>query len=123
MSLSRGNIEIFRRSAGYGVHGTTIAFHSFSPCECVAKSGPPMTQRSDPSVIASYANFLVVGHNAFEVILEFGQVYEGNDEPHMHTRIVTTPAYAKAMLQTLRTSIERFEATHGPIPDAMEQEQ
>jgi len=81
-----------------------------------------MTQRNEPSVAASYANFVVVGHNAFEVVLEFGQVYEGNDEPHMHTRLVTTPAYAKAMLETLRTSLARFEAAHGPIPDTMEQE-
>jgi hypothetical protein len=44
----------------------------------------------------------------------------------MHTRIVTSPAYAKMMGETLSSSVESFEREHGPIPansdavDAME---
>lgn len=51
-----------------------------------------------------YANYFNVGYSAFEVILEFGQFYEGSPRPHMHTRIVTGPAYAKALLEVLRVT-------------------
>jgi Protein of unknown function (DUF3467) len=77
-----------------------------------------MTERSESNQIGTYANYLVVGHNAFEFVLDFGQVYEGNDVGQMHTRIVTTPVYARAMLETLQASIAQFETNHGPIPDA-----
>lgn len=80
----------------------------------------------DPEYRASkgcYANYVRVGHNAFEFVLEFGQVYEGLGPRVMHTRIVTTPAYAKAMVKTLRTAIEEFEATYGELPDTAEKAQ
>ena len=48
-----------------------------------------------------YTNYFTVGHNAFEVVLVFGQFYEGNREPQLHTRIVTGPAYAKKLLEVL----------------------
>jgi len=33
----------------------------------------------------------------------------------MHTRIVTGPAYAKMIGETLSSSVESFEREHGPI--------
>ena len=56
-----------------------------------------------------YVNYFKVGHNAFEFIIDFGQSYEENPDPRMHTRIVTSPAYAKAFLETLHESIVRYE--------------
>ena len=56
-----------------------------------------------------YVNYFEVGHNAFEFILDFGQSYLGNQEAQLHTRIVTSPAYAKAFLETLRESVEQYE--------------
>jgi hypothetical protein len=79
-----------------------------------------MPEQSETKSIASYANYLVVGHNAFEFVIDFGQMYEGSDEPQMHTRIVTTPVHAKAMLETLRVAIDGFESAHGGIPDVQE---
>ena len=63
-----------------------------------------------------YANYFNVGHNAFEVVLEFGQFYEGNMEPRTHTRIVTSPAYAKALLGLLKSSLASYEGEFGVIP-------
>jgi hypothetical protein len=80
-----------------------------------------MTQRSESKVVGAYANFLVVGHNAFEFVFDFGQLYAGSETAQMHTRIVTTPVYAKAMLETLRASLERFEAAHGAVPEVAQQ--
>jgi len=62
-----------------------------------------------------YANYFKAGHNAFEVILEFAQFYEGDAQPSVHTRIVTSPAYAKTFLEVLRESLEKYESVYGPI--------
>jgi len=62
-----------------------------------------------------YANHFYIGHNAFEVILQFGQFYEGNSQPVMHTKIVTSPAYAESLLQLLSRTIEQYKSTFGAI--------
>ena len=63
-----------------------------------------------------YANHFNVGHNAFEVILQFGQFYEGDKQAVMHTRIVTAPAYAETLLELLSRTLEQYESSFGPIP-------
>jgi hypothetical protein len=75
-----------------------------------------MAQESETlakSVEGRYANYFKVGHNAYEVVLEFGQFYEGNAQPNMHTRIVTSPAYAMTLMEVLRDSLERYERAFG----------
>ena len=62
-----------------------------------------------------YANFFKVGHNAFEFVLDAGQFYLGSEEVELYTRIITSPIYAKALLEILRESIERYEQTFGVI--------
>ncbi len=70
-----------------------------------------------PRPEARFANFFQVGHRIFEFYLEFGQVHdEGEDaEPLIHSRIVTSPARAKALLDVLQQSVERYEREFGPI--------
>jgi hypothetical protein len=82
-----------------------------------------MPERNDAKPIGVYANFLVVGHNAFEFVLDFGQAYESSEGEQIHTRIATTPMYAKAMLVALRTALERYEAAHGYVLQAKERTQ
>lgn len=62
-----------------------------------------------------YANYFTAGHNAFEVILEFAQFYEGDVQPRVHTRIITSPAYARTFLQVLKDSLDEYESVYGPI--------
>ena len=62
-----------------------------------------------------FANHFHIGHNAFEVILQFGQYYEGDEQAVMHTRIVTCPAYAETLLQLLGITMEQYKSTFGPI--------
>ncbi len=52
-----------------------------------------------------YANYFKAGHNAFEVVLEFAQFYEGDERPR----------YAKTFLEVLRVSLERYESVYGPL--------
>ena len=56
-----------------------------------------------------YANYFKIGYNAFELIIDCGQCYAENEEPQLHTRIVTNLAYGKALLKTLRDSLEQYE--------------
>jgi hypothetical protein len=64
-----------------------------------------------------YANYFKIGHNAFEFLLDFGQLYgERGPAPH-HTRIVTTPVYAKTLLGILQESVEQYEQLFGTIPN------
>lgn len=65
----------------------------------------------------SYANYFRVGHNAFEFVLDFGQCYPPGDDDRFHSRVITTPAYAKAFSETLRDSIARYEEVFGTIPE------
>jgi hypothetical protein len=62
-----------------------------------------------------YANYFKVGYNTFEFLLDFGQFYPEGKEARLHTRIITNPIYAKALFETLRESIDRYEQTFGTI--------
>lgn len=63
-----------------------------------------------------YANYFKVGHNNFEFVIDFGQFYPDSKGAHLHTRIITSPIYAKALLRTLRESVERHEQNLGLTP-------
>jgi hypothetical protein len=78
--------------------------------------------QTDP-VEGRYANYFKVGHNSFEFILDFGQVYsDAPCEAMHHTRIVTSPAYAGVLLELLRDSIEKYQKAFGPIPKTQDSE-
>lgn len=64
-----------------------------------------------------YANYLAIGYNQHEFVIDFGQSYSDNDSPKLCTRIVTGPVYAKSFLKMMRDSIDTFEATYGTISD------
>ena len=63
-----------------------------------------------------YANYFEVGHNRFEFYVDFGQYDPNTEQVQMHTRILTSPAHAKMLGETLSGSVESFEAENGLIP-------
>jgi hypothetical protein len=65
-----------------------------------------------------YANYFKVGHNAFEFLFDFGQIHTEGRRAPLHTRIITTPVYAKSLLGLLQESIDQYEQLFGTIPDA-----
>lgn len=73
----------------------------------------------DPRNVAEiegrYSNYFSVGHNAFEFLFDFGQLYGEEVKPRLHTKIVTSPFYAKVLSETLDESIRQYERTHGTI--------
>jgi hypothetical protein len=62
-----------------------------------------------------YANYCEIGNNEVEFLLQFGQWYGGDAQPNVHTRIVTSPTYAKEILAILQRSIDGFERMYGTI--------
>lgn len=65
---------------------------------------------------ARYANCFQIGFNAFEFILDFGQCFEGNREETFEMRVVTSPKYARMLLETLKDALAKHEAAFGPTP-------
>ena len=63
-----------------------------------------------------YANYFEVAHTAFEFVIEFGDSYTSSPRP-CHTRIVTSPVYAAALLDLLGRSVRRYEARFGPAKE------
>lgn len=63
-----------------------------------------------------YANYFKVGHNAHEFVVDCGQFYAGSESPRVHTRLITSPAYAKALRDTLTEALERYERSFGRVP-------
>lgn len=62
-----------------------------------------------------YANYFKVGHNACEFLVDFGQFYPETEKARFHTRIITSPTHAKALMEVFRESIELYEETFGAI--------
>jgi len=71
--------------------------------------------QGDDGVVARYANYLEIGENAAEFVLGFGQSYSESEEVQIHTRIVTSPPYAKAFLRLLQEAIDLHEGVYGEI--------
>jgi uncharacterized protein DUF3467 len=77
--------------------------------------------RADDSCIdaeqeGKYTNYFKIGFNSFEFVLDLGQAYDDSVRALCHTRIVTSPAYAKALMQLLAESLTAYERVHGVIP-------
>jgi hypothetical protein len=63
-----------------------------------------------------YANSFNVGYNAFEFLLDCGQYFPDQGQQTPHTRIITSPVYALALLEVLSAALRNYERQFGPIP-------
>jgi hypothetical protein len=66
---------------------------------------------------ARYANYFQVGHNAFEFLIDFGQMVEGGTDAQVNLRVVTSPVYVKLLLRTLGNAVLAYEESFGAIPE------
>lgn len=73
--------------------------------------------------LAGYANYFEVGHNAFEFLLDAGQIEPQSGTIRFTDRIAITPVNAKLLGELLARSITQFESAHGPIPDLTDLEE
>jgi hypothetical protein len=80
----------------------------------------PQGPGNGDSLEGRYANYFEIGHNAFEFLVDFGQVYTEAPEGRMHTRIVTSPIFARRLADVLSQALRQYEQIHGPVPGAAE---
>ena len=72
--------------------------------------------------LACYANYFEVGHNAFEFLLDVGQVEPQSGDVRFTNRVAISPVHAKLLSAMLSAAVAQFEATHHPIPDMSDDE-
>jgi hypothetical protein len=63
-----------------------------------------------------YSNFVIITHSNAEFIIDFARMLPGAKRAKVFSRILMTPQSAKALLGTLETNIQKYEAEHGKIP-------
>lgn len=51
---------------------------------------------------ARYANYFEVGANQEEIVIDLGQAYGSGHPVSLHTRIVTSPVYARELIRLLQ---------------------
>lgn len=64
---------------------------------------------------AEYANSVIISQTHSEIVFDFLQVMPNDPRAHLQSRIVMTPASAKALLRALEQNLARFEQIHGEI--------
>jgi hypothetical protein len=64
---------------------------------------------------AHYANCFKIGHNAFEFIIDCGQMTGEGTGVRVTARILTNPRSAKSLFHTLRQALEEYEQSFGMI--------
>jgi hypothetical protein len=84
--------------------------------------GPDRPSGQQRPPLASYANYFEVGHNAFEFLIDAGQLEPQSGQFQLMSRIAVGPVHAKLLAQLLTRSIAQFEAAHHEIPDITEPE-
>ena len=67
------------------------------------------------AVEAHYANCFKIGHNAFEFIIDGGQMTGEGTGVKLTARILTNPRSAKNLYQTLQQAVEEYERSFGMI--------
>jgi hypothetical protein len=63
-----------------------------------------------------YCNAFRIGYNRAEFVIEFSQAYEDQAASENPIRVVTAPAYAKALGAMIQQTVAEYEAKHGTIP-------
>ena len=74
-----------------------------------------LIHKEEEKLEGRYANYFKVGYNAFEFILDFGQLYSERNDFKFFTRIITNPISAKNFVEVLEESIAQYEQIHGTI--------
>jgi hypothetical protein len=64
---------------------------------------------------AVYSNAVMVSQTNTEIVLDFLQIMPNDPRARIQSRVVMTPAGAKAFLRALSQNLERYEEKHGEI--------
>jgi hypothetical protein len=87
---------------------------SWLRCNCGLTDGVENRRDAD-EIEGRYANSFNIGFNDLEFLIEIGQHYSEGGPARVHTRIITSPAYAKSFSELLHDAVERYERQFGVI--------
>lgn len=73
------------------------------------------SQRSHKPKEGRYANYFEAGFNSEEIVLDIGQRYGAESNVSFHTRIVTSPVYARELAEVLSEMLETYQSSFGAI--------
>lgn len=62
-----------------------------------------------------YANYFEIGHNAFEFLLDLGQLGLETEPARIYLRVITSPAGARRFCQLLNDALNQYRESFGPI--------
>ena len=74
-------------------------------------------RRQAPSLEGRCANHFELAFTESEFLLDFGQAFDINKEPLIHTRIIMTPRSAKALETMIHEIVEKFVQTIGLVKE------
>ncbi|HKQ04324.1 MAG TPA: DUF3467 domain-containing protein [Blastocatellia bacterium] len=62
-----------------------------------------------------YANYFEIGHNAFEFLLDLGQLGLETEPAHIYLRVITSPSGARKLCQLLNDALAEYYRSFGAI--------
>jgi hypothetical protein len=74
------------------------------------------------ALIAGYANYFEVGHNAFEFLIDFGQIDPQSGDVNINSRVAVGPTHAKLFSRLLQGAVAQFEVQFGQIPEVRDED-
>lgn len=60
-----------------------------------------------------YANYFEIGHNAFEFLLDLGQLGLENEPARIYLRVITSPSGARELCETLNNALAEYWRSYG----------
>ena len=62
-----------------------------------------------------YANYAEIGHNEWEFIFDFGQVWVDTQPGRLYLRIITSPDTAERLYRLLTDALSEYRSAYGEI--------
>lgn len=62
-----------------------------------------------------YANYFEIGHNAFEFLLDLGQLGLETEPARIYLRVITSPSGARQLHQLLNEALAEYRRSFGAI--------
>lgn len=70
-----------------------------------------------------YSNLALITHSENEFIIDFIFFQPQNKKAKVRSRIITSPAHAKKIMQALKDNIAKYEAKFGQIKEVVQMQQ
>ena len=79
------------------------------------KSQQIQVQIDDKIADGEYANWANIVFSPAEFVIDFGRLMPGKPAVRVVTRVITSPAHAKRLLEVLKNVVVQYEKQHGEI--------